>query len=75
MAVRLHGRLAGRLEAEGMAGVYRDLERPLIAVLARMEQARHQAREGSLARARVYSHSVCVASRPAHGLVRRQRTV
>ena len=47
MALRLHERLAGRLEREGMRGVYEDLERPLIAVLARMEQARPALAQGT----------------------------
>jgi DNA polymerase I-like protein with 3'-5' exonuclease and polymerase domains len=35
---RLHARLKARVADEGMGGVYEDLERPLVAVLARMEQ-------------------------------------
>ena len=38
LALRLHGRLRDRVAAEGMGEVYETIERPLISVLARMEQ-------------------------------------
>jgi DNA polymerase-1 len=49
LALQLADRLAPRLAAEGLDGVYADLERPLIPVLARMEQSGVRIDLGALA--------------------------